>query len=188
MSLVGLNAIGQNVGIGTTTPVEKLEVTGNIKSSSSVKANYFQFNSPKTYYYSVSGADFVAKNSNDEIHRENITAGGAYFLSSTEGMVAAVHLPNGAVVAKMTAYFSDNGIAVDLRVMLRPNIGFTPLATITTSGTPGDGNLYDNSISNPVIDNSTKAYVLDAIPINGQWPSANIIIHRVIIEYQLTQL
>jgi hypothetical protein len=178
---------GQNVGIGTTSPVEKLEVGGNIKSTGTIKANQFQFISPKTYYYSLSGADFTPKNTNDEMHKENITAGGAYFLSSTEGMVAAVHLPNGATVTKMTAYFNDNGIAVDLRVMLRPNAGFSPVASITTSGIPGDANLYDNSISNGVINNSANAYVIDATPIGGAWPAANLIIRKVIIEYQLSE-
>ena len=66
-----LHSMGQNVGIGTASPGEKLEVTGNIKSTATIKANTMQFNSPKTYYYSVSGADFVSKISLDEMHREH---------------------------------------------------------------------------------------------------------------------
>ena len=186
--LISLNSVGQNVGIGTATPVEKLEVGGNIKSNGNMKANDFQFNSPKTYYYSLSGADFVSKTSTDEIYRENITAGGAFFVSSSTGMTAPVHLPHGATVTKMTVQFLDHGIAVNLQVNLRFNTGVNYLSSITTSGAPGEGSLYDNTISNAVINNSLRAYLVDAIPVGGDWPGANMIIRRVIIEYQLSQL
>jgi len=186
--LISLPSTGQNVGIGTMTPSEKLQVAGNIKSTGTVKANDIQFNSPKTYYYSVSGADFVAKNSNDEIHRESLTSGGAYFLTSTEGMVASAHLPHGATVTKMTAFFEDQGLAVDLMVRLRQNSGLLILASVISSGVSGQASLFDNTISNAVINNSTTAYVIDAIPIGGPWPGLNMVIHKVIIEYQLSQL
>ena len=188
MIVVSLFAKAQNVGIGTLTPTETLDVAGNIKSASTIKANAFQFNTLKTYYYSVSGADFVAKNSADKIYREGITSGGAFFLTSTDGMVAPVHLPHGAILTKMTVQFADQGIAVDLMVNLRINSGYQILASITSSGVVGEGSLSDSTISNAVIDNSLRAYVIDATPVGGQWPGANMIVHRIILEYRLSQL
>ena len=188
MIFASLFAKAQNVGIGTLTPTEKLDVAGNIKSAGTIKANAIQLNAPKTYYYSVAGADFVAKNSGDEIYRELTTNGGAFFLTSTDGMTAPLHLPHGATVTKMTAYYSDQGIAVDLQVRMRTNSGFNILASITSSGAAGNGTLSDSTISNAVINNSNNAYVIDATPVGGQWPGINLAIRRIIVEYRLSEL
>ena len=186
--LTSLFAEAQHVGIGTLTPTETLDVAGNIKSAGTIKTNAIQFNTPQTYYYSLSGDDFVSKNSGDKIYREGITNGGAFFLTSTEGMVAPVHLPHGATVTKMTVQYLDQGIAVDLRVWLRFNSGLNILASATSSGSAGEGSVSDSTISNPVIDNSARAYVIDATPVGGQWPGINMIVHRIILEYRMTQL
>ncbi|MEI2739080.1 MAG: hypothetical protein V9F01_09870 [Chitinophagaceae bacterium] len=195
-----------NVGIGATNPLERLHVVGDILSTSAitaqniisnvnitatgnVSANAYNYNSPKTYYYSLSGADFDEVNSGNTIQKEGISAGGIYMTgaNSGSGFVAPVHLPEGSVVTKMTVYFYDL-TSTNLTVFLQKNDVITQMATITSSGTPGETSLIDNTILSPDIYNSGSAYLIYAVPTSGTWPGSAIILRKVIIEYTLASL
>ena len=62
-------SLAQNVGIGTTTPSEKLTVNGNVLADS------FKYSIPKVFYYSVNEAAFKARNTAETV----MTALGDYF-------------------------------------------------------------------------------------------------------------
>ncbi len=193
-----------NVGIGATNPLQKLHVAGdilstaaitadniisnvNITATGNVSASAFNYNSPKTYYYSLSGADFTEVNSGSLVQTEGISGGGIYMTggSSTTGFVAPVHLPDNAIVNRMTVYFKDASVSINLTVFLQKNNLITQMATISSSGTPGETSSFDNTIVTPDISNAGSAYVIYAVPQGGAWPGDEIIVRRVVLEYTL---
>jgi hypothetical protein len=175
-----------NVGIGTSTPSEKLEVAGNIEASGSVKGASLTFNSPKTYYYSLCGSDIIQKSYADQVERETTAGGGVYIVGGSGSLTAPLHLPHGATVTKMTVYFVDNS-PINLSVIL-PNSSAAQMATITSSGTPGETSLFDNTINTAVIDNSLYAYTIDISSVGGPWPDVSMIVRRIIFEYTVSSL
>jgi hypothetical protein len=72
----------QNVGIGTASPIQKLDVAGNIRADS------FLLSAPKTLYYALSSADFGARNTANVVRREEVPGGGIYLEIGTAGLVA----------------------------------------------------------------------------------------------------
>jgi len=124
----------------------------SIESNGNLIANAYRFNTPKTYYYSVSAADFTARESS-EIVRKEFGAGGASMDNGDgfNGMVAPVHLPHGATVIGVTFYFTDNSATTDLDMDLLkyfPNTSsYTTMASVTSSGSPGASSGFDFSIS-----------------------------------------
>ena len=178
-----------NVGIGTTTPVEKIDVVGNIQTTGTIKGASHTFPAPKTYYYSMSGSDFIGKISLDDDERETIAGGGVFQVSGfAAGLTGALHLPHGAVITKMTVFFKDISATVDLQVGLRQNSSAFAMASISSSGIPGETSLFDNSISSSTIDNSLYAYTIDVDAIGGSWPNVSLILRKVIFEYTISSL
>ncbi len=183
------NARNGNVGIGIQSASEKLDVAGNIKSTGIISAANYLLNTPKTYYYSMSGADFSAILSEHSVRKEFDAGGGVYMASAqTEGLVAPVHLPHGAVVKNMLVYFVDASSAIDLQVELKPNFTGGIMASISSSGSPGDSFLSDNTIADATINNSVNAYIIYARPINGNWAGNYLVLRRVVIEYTVAAL
>lgn len=194
-----------NVGIGLTLPVSKLHVNGNILAVADITANgnmacagnlasagnitgaNFIFPSPKTYYYSLSGADFAQVLTGSDVQTEGISGGGIYMsgASSANGFVAPVHLPDNATVTRLTVHFYDLSASININVHLQESDLISQMASITSSGSPGEASLFDNSINNPGISNSGGAYVVYAVPVGGQWPGSALILRSVIIEYTL---
>lgn len=176
-----------NVGIGTPSPSERLDVIGNAEVSGSVKGASHIFPSPKTYYYSLSGSDILQKHWADQVERENISGGGVYIIGGSGSLTAPLHLPHGATVTKMTVYFLDNS-AINLQVTLRRNSSSSAMASILSSGAPGETSLFDNTINNAVIDNSGSAYTIDLDPIGGPWPDVSLIVRRIVFDYTISSL
>ena len=177
-----------NVGIGNLSPLEKLDVAGNIKATGTIKGTSFIFPTPKTYFYSLSGSDFSAKLSSEAIDRETLAGGGVFQENGTGGLTAGLHLPQSATLTKMTVYFLDNSSAINLNVDLRQNSSAFSMASITSSGTPGETSLFDNTIINATIDNSLYAYTIDVNVIGGNWPNVNMIVRKIIFEYTQSAL
>ncbi len=248
MSLAQLQA--QNVGIGTTTPVAKLEVrhassvgsptmslyetspagyprlqfrnagsanyfeisaalnTGNdatsrlvfsrangeelfaITGDGNVIANAFQYRSSKTFTYSISGADFRPVSGAESITVMNYAAG-AYMNNGYAGMVAPVHLPQGATITSINVYFYDNSGVMDLQTTLYygDNLSISGvMASVISTGTPGNSLTSTSSISNASIDNQNRYYYVKAQSSSGTWTDFTLRIAWVRINYMLGEI
>jgi hypothetical protein len=162
-----------NVGIGTSSPSEQLEVDGNIETSGDYK-----YSSSKTYYKNIPPHAFnPIDNETPDAKYEisdytgslNITA---YSGLQTVFMVAPVDLPQGAVVTKLTYFYYDNSPSEGmfheawLRRQYLPND--LPLSTMAQIpfGVSGDSStmqsISDTTISNATIDNQNYMYMVYA--------------------------
>lgn len=176
--------IAQNVGIGTTTPSEKLEVTGNIK------ADAFKYASPKTFYYSINEAAFKGRNSAETVITGLIN-GGVYITDgSFYGLIAPVNLPQNAKIVQITVHFYDASQTQDLSANLVRELssGYEPvLATINSSGNGGQ-NIQNYMLPTPVsIDNSFSSYEVVVSPTTGSWNTPDLAIRSVIFQYTMDE-
>jgi hypothetical protein len=175
-----------NTGIGLTNPSEKLQVAGN------VKADNFNYATPKTFYYSISPAAFKPQNSTHNITSWDREA--YYNTTNVPGFLTApVYLPDGAVVTSATMYYYDNSSAADIFFYLcatphGSNV-FNTITSLTTSGTPGNSSLFTNSILNAVVNNQNNSYAIRiqslTSPFAADWPGSNLIIKAVVISYTM---
>ena len=186
MFIFTLFSSAQNVGIGTASPSEKLEVVGNIK------ADNFMYSTPKTFFHTFSGFNFRAENSTDTV-LASVGAGEITMQTNLVGkkIVAPVQLPDGATLVNLKAYINDFSITSDLRVLLyrktlTDNFFATNYGSVVSSGAAGLG-LYQSSIFTNVIDNSLYTYYLSVSSSNATIPfPGNIYLRAVIIEYTKT--
>ena len=76
---------------------------------------------------------------------------------------AAVYLPQGARVTKLTLYgYRDDGLAQLLLQLARSSSAgvVTDMASVEADWTTGDSSGYDDTITDPVIDNENYSYHL----------------------------
>ncbi len=177
------NARNGNVGIGTTNQSEKLEVSGNIKGSN------FLYNSPVTNYYSLSGVDFRTTSIADNIQLASLQ-GYCWMNNGTNPILAAVHLPQDAVITSFIVYFADSHASQNLIVRLRVGHGLTSIselmAEIISSGTPGSTILSDNTILFNQVNNIGNFYFITAESSTGTWTNASLVINQIQINYTVT--
>ncbi len=94
----------QNIGLGTSSPSEKLELDGNLKISGD-----YTYSEEKTYYYNVGISEFAARNSNRgswSLHGDQEYG----FFTGTEGTwraFATLHLPEGAILSDIDIHYMD---------------------------------------------------------------------------------
>ena len=107
-----------NVGIGTETPSEKLEVSGNIQVSGD-----YQYSSPKTYYYAMPASDFRPKYEADYESDSSVfsTTGGSIIdpmdvEDKVIQLIGSVHLPHGATITNFSLEYMDGESTHDLTV------------------------------------------------------------------------
>jgi hypothetical protein len=117
---------------------------------------------PRTHYWAVSGDGFVPES--------NLTysnSGGAYISSGSGGLVAAVHLPHGAVVTEFRVFFEDNSasnLTVDLLgwTLSGPMVSYMTMAEVTSLGISGYGSAVATGVYPATIDNTVYGYLVRA--------------------------
>jgi hypothetical protein len=162
--------------------------THAIYADGSISADRLAYNAPRTHYFSIVGDSFRPRRVNDSIAFESsFGSGGAYFTAGAEIlMLAPVHLPEGAVVTNLRASFLDNS-ALNLSVTLdQYSVGYTTIATVTSSGLSGTGDRSVNVTgAAAVIRNNSNSYMVSVFSTGGNWSGAgaNLRIRNVTIAY-----
>jgi hypothetical protein len=167
------------VGIGTTTPHEKLHVDGKIKADKLV------YTSPRTHYLFLGAEAFQP--ASDVAYSSNYGIGGAHINSGSGGMVAPVYLPDGAKVTEFRVYFKDNSasnIIVKFERLLPTTGSYNFLATVDSSGISGFGNKATTSIYPSTIYNSNYPYHIWAY--SSSWDGDKMEIFGVRFTYTIS--
>ena len=166
-----------DVGIGTTSPSEKLDVSGNVYVGGDISWE------TRTGYISISAGDFEPRYSsydylNTGLSLHNNDNNSDFYYTSPQ-------LPHGATITNVTFYWNDTSSIRGGRCALTRhdfNWNQDSMVNIWSDGDSGAGSTYDNSISYATIDNSQYGYfllwVLQDIDVIG---------HGVVIEYTYTE-
>jgi hypothetical protein len=189
---------GQNrVGIGTVSPTEELDVSGDAQ----VLGEY-KYSGAKFYDYFVHAGAFVQPHGiDDEEWRStgggfrHLSGGTPTFVSDAE---AGVNLPQGAVVIQLSCYFFDNDATANVSFIIqlvRMNIsaGVSTMTSMVQPQTPLQSSLIqtisNTSISIPTIDNAHAYYLyLDNFSTLNIAPTTNIRWYGCRITYVLSQV
>lgn len=164
----------QNVGIGTTTPSERLEVNGSIKITDGTQANGKILTSDangKAEWKRILRKDTLSINAISFVSisgAHHTTPFKTYFLSAiyNDALVAPVNLPSGAVVSQIMVKFFDNDNVNDYAIgfwsipqglSLPVSLATAPTTNVTSTS------IYSvlMSIPSPIlVDNTSNFYYL----------------------------
>jgi hypothetical protein len=167
-------AVQGNVGIGTSSPAQKLEVAGNVQIPGS---NDYLYSSPKQKYISVPANALLSMRPqlynfylNTYVAGYDGESGYGYFNDGTAGAdavaTAPVYLPDGATVTELWVRYFDGDASYNLTVSLERKshgtINNATMASFTSIGnSSGPSSAPSQSITaitSPVIDNFNNAY------------------------------
>lgn len=173
-----------DVGIGTTSPTEKLDVAGD------VKALNYQYATPKTRYLTIGESDFRMIRSSAGDIESTFGAGGVGIVNSvgSNALVAPVYLPHGAVVTGIEVYYVDNSTAsMDISFDRRGLTG--GLSVISSGSTVGTAvSVQTLNLSGTTIDNANNSYNIRVF--SSGWSTnngKNMDIRTVKITYTITE-
>lgn len=98
---------------------------------------------------------------------------------------APVILPNGATITKLTLYAhrSDGSASLGINLYRCNDAGTkSQMANVQVDWEDGNGSRYDDSITNPVVDNSSFSYVI-TLTINPNSDVLDVRLRRVQIDF-----
>jgi hypothetical protein len=158
------------VGVGTASPGEELDVSGDVQVSGDYK-----YSSARTFHLNIPACAFQWQSLDDEdkfpitSHYGRITSGSAPFDVT---IIAPVYLPDGAeLTGDFKIYFYDEDVDDDLDAtvyFLRRGLTSTSgvvLAYLTTSssGTSPDIQIDSAALTAHTVDNESYQYTIDLI-------------------------
>jgi hypothetical protein len=175
-----------NTGVGTTTPVQRLDVAGN------VRANALVYSAPVTSHVSIGDAAWRPRQGSTSVSGVGLGNGGVSLTSGDQfGAVAELHLPNGATIQSITCHFTDNDAAQDLNFRLLINNYNSYLFTNglgSSSGAAANARSFSSAaVAGTVINNASNYYQILCTPVGspfGQW-TPNLAIRGVVVTYTL---
>lgn len=171
-----------NVGIGTDTPTEKLDVDGNAHFSGTVTV------APTTRYLAVPAAAFGPLSSLTSFSRTSTNLIGTNSGQAVD-FRAALILPHGVTIKEVRFVLSD-AAAGNMTARLKRYDQFSNfseiLAEVTTSGTPGYGVQFPVALDHTV-NHQNYVYALEA-----EWVTPNVVsqlqVRSVRVLYEVTNL
>lgn len=178
------NSIDSNFYNRSDSDSRFLNSSGSDSISGTLTVGDISFNTPKTSYLSVTGADFHPVKSDGSIE---YSAWATEFWHGTPGgsggdtLLAPVHLPYGAIVTKIRYYYYDTS-ASNSTIYLRthnynsPAI-YTDMASASSSGTGGYGFTDDDTISSSTIGASQYWLLLDNSGPSSDNSSSGVLIY-----------
>ena len=127
-----------NVGIGTSTPIEKLDVNGT------VRAGAFDYSSPVEEYYFVPALDFKIAVESPALSIYFTGYDRRYFTGGSPGnaayIVAPINLPHGSIISQIDFYVYDADATYDIteiRIYSNGNTGGYPVSGLFNGTSPG---------------------------------------------------
>lgn len=174
------------VGINTVNPSNELDVNGD------VSADNYLYNTPQTRYYTIGETEFRMARLDGEIS-STFGVGGVGIINSTgfNALVTPVHLPDGAIVTAVEAYYVDNSVVGNMTFYLDRrtlNGSLNTLFTGTTSGVSVTVQSLNLTGTPSAIDNSSNSYGIRVY--SADWPSTavkDMSIRTVRITYTVTE-
>lgn len=170
---------------------QNIELLGPVSAAQPISAPSFEYNSPKTHTLTLGPADFLPDDSDSGYSRIQ-GIGPAYITSAgaVDGLSAPVHLPNGAVITRVTIHYYDNSTSNFSFLLVRNSVSSnTRQNLIDISGNVAGPfiHLYSAAqIDYATIDNDIYYYYFRAFC--SFWPGDDsMAVRSVVIEYTTTQ-
>lgn len=178
-----------NVGLGTTTPSQRLEVAGNavITGNLTVQGTISGGGAGGAGIIAIPSSAFLEEETNQmDVHRSNVLLHGR---TAGQGLTfeAPVYLPNGATITGFEVHLTDSDGTRNIQTFLLSH-PYTAgagaiIATLASTGTPGRTSYANNSLG-AVVNNAANHYVVAC-----NWTTPNTVtslaIHGMKITYTL---
>lgn len=156
-----------NVGIGTNSPAQRLDVNGNVSIPSN---NEYMYAAPKSKIYAVTPGEFnVLRSAGTEDHVLRVTNGilEAFLYSSTQGasgfLAAPLHLPDGAVITEIQVVGRNTSTTTDATFQLIEKSYSTAFNVIPVTSIPQSTSAvstFTNNALSVTINNNLNNYLL----------------------------
>jgi hypothetical protein len=163
-----------------------LYAEGRLRVKGTAMVDSVRYNTPRSHKLTIGAESFVPAAA---VPYSNSGVEGAHIDTSGAGeMVAPIHLPDGAVITQVKAYFYDNSTSyfgISVVSFTLAGEGYAPLLSYSTVGKPG----YSSHVMTPstgiTINNASHYYCVGVL--SPGWDTPNLRIKGVIITYTVSE-